>query len=111
MKKIVGDWNTTIILEGDEPEKICKLGQGEDCCAFLVGSGRGFECIRMDYPNNTSIFDRLDKGTMNAKGRGEWKGCPWNDSENNQAVHDEIEGRKRMDEQDMKQAVKENIGG
>ena len=77
MEKIIGDYTTEILLEGDEAKEICNLGKGEECCAFLVAGGRGFECIRMSYPLNGSIFGRLDEGTMNAKGRGEWPGCPW----------------------------------
>ena len=77
MKERIGEFNTNILLEGDEPKDICKLGQGKECCAFLVVGIEGFECIRMDYPNNISIFARLDDGTMNAKGQGEWDGCPW----------------------------------
>ena len=40
-------------------------------------SPTGFECIRLSYPANGIIFDRLEKGTMNAKGEGGWKGCAW----------------------------------
>jgi len=78
MKKIIGDFTTEILMENDEPETICRLGQGDKCCAFLVMSPDGFECIRMSYPNNFSIFTRLKNGTMNARGEGGWDGCPWN---------------------------------
>lgn len=77
MEKIIDEFSTLVKLEGNEPERICKLGQGEKCCAFLVTSPTGFECIRMDYPTNMSIFNRLEKGTMTAKGEGEWKECAW----------------------------------
>lgn len=77
MKKIVGEWNTNILLEGQEPDSICRLGQGEECCAFLVGGADGFECWRMNYPMNTVIFQRLEEGQMIAKGEGRWDGCPW----------------------------------
>ena len=77
MKKIVGDFSTLVKLEGEEMKDICKLGQGEDCCAFLVCSPSGFECIRMDYPTNSTIFSRLEKGEMTAKGRGGWEKCAW----------------------------------
>jgi hypothetical protein len=50
MKKIVGDWSTEVLLTGDEAKEICKIGQGAQCCAFLVCGGNGFECIRMSYP-------------------------------------------------------------
>lgn len=77
MKKIVGDFTTEILLSKEEAVSICNLGKGSECCAFLVCGTDGFECIRMSYPRNSSIFNRLDEGTMNAKGRGEWAGCPW----------------------------------
>lgn len=79
MRKIVGDWSTEVILEGNEPETICRLGKGDECCAFLAAGSNGFECIRMSYPTNGHIFARLEKGTMNAKGRGGWDGCAWED--------------------------------
>lgn len=72
MKKIVGDWRTILILENDEPKKICKLGQRDKCCPWLV-MGEQFECWRMNYPNNISIAERIKLGTMNAKG----KECNW----------------------------------
>ena len=77
MEKIVGDSSTEVKLSGEEANDICRIGQGEKCCAFLVMATGGFECIRMSYPVNSSIFDRLEKGTMNAKGEGGWKGCAW----------------------------------
>ena len=76
MKKIIKDFSTEIILEGKEPQEICRLGQGEKCCAFLVCGSKGFECIRKSPSISAEIFSRLEKGTMNAKGRGEWEGCP-----------------------------------
>lgn len=77
MKKIVGDDHTEIMLEAEEAKTICRLGQGSECCAFLVVGGNGFECIRMSSSISGIIFDRLEQGTMNAKGRGEWDDCPW----------------------------------
>lgn len=78
MKAIVHDFSTEVLISNDEAKDICKLGQGEKCCAFLVSGPEGFECIRMSYPTNMSIFSRLENGTMNAKGEGEWIGCYWN---------------------------------
>ncbi len=77
MDKIVGDWATEVRMSAEEAKNICRLGQGEKCCAFLVMSPTGFECIRMSHPANGTIFDRLKKGTMNAKGEGGWAGCAW----------------------------------
>jgi len=80
MEKIIGDWSTEVKLSTEEARDICRLGQGEKCCAFLVMSSTGFECIRLSYPSSGTIFDRLDKGTMTAKGEGGWKGCAWEDT-------------------------------
>ena len=77
MEKIVGDFSTEVQMSGDEAENICKMGKGEECCAFLTVGADGFSCIRMAYPSNTSIFGRLEKGTMNTKGKGGWSGCAW----------------------------------
>jgi len=77
MEKIVRDFSTTIKLTPEEAKNICRIEQGDKCCAFLVMSSTGFECIRMDYPTNSTIFTRLEEGKMTAKGRGGWKGCPW----------------------------------
>lgn len=77
MEKVVGDYSTEVKLSIDEAKDICRLGQMEKCCAFLVMSPTGFECIRMSYPANGTIFDRLKEGTMNAKGKGGWEGCAW----------------------------------
>jgi len=77
MEKIIGEWSTIVKMTNDEAKDICRLGQGEKCCAFLVVSREGFECLRMAYPDNSSIFSRLENGTMKAKGEGRWAGCPW----------------------------------
>lgn len=77
MEKIIGDWSTEVRMTTEEAKEICKLGGGEECCAFLVCGAHGFNCLRMGYPANTSIFERLEKGTMKAKGEGGGKGCAW----------------------------------
>jgi len=76
MEKIVGDWSTTFTMTVEEAKKCCKLGQGSECCAFLV-MGAKFECIRLAYPSSATIFKRLEEGTMVAQGEGGWKGCAW----------------------------------
>lgn len=77
MEKIIEEFQTEVRMSEGEARTICNLGQGAKCCAFLAASPTGFECIRMSHPANSTIFERLEKGTMNAKGRGGWKGCAW----------------------------------
>lgn len=79
MEKVIGDWSTKVKLSAEEAKDICRLGQMEKCCAFLVVASTGFECIRMSHPENTVIFSRLKAGDINAKGEGGWKGCAWED--------------------------------
>jgi hypothetical protein len=79
MHKIISEWATEILMEPEEAKTICRLGQEEEACAFLVCSSNGFECVRMSYPTNGPIFKRLEEGTIRAKGKGEWPGCPWYD--------------------------------
>lgn len=76
MEKIIGDWSTEIRMTAEEAKSICKLGEGETCCAFLACGANGFECVRLSSAN-WSIFKRLEAGTMTAKGEGGWAGCEW----------------------------------
>ena len=43
---------------------VCKMGQGADCCRYLICSGNGFECAK-----TTSLKDAIDTrmNQMNAK--------------------------------------------
>ena len=63
-------------MDVDEAKSACRLGEGDECCAFLVMSATGFECI-WNTPSAGIIFKRLQAGTMNAKGTGQWEGCHW----------------------------------
>jgi len=76
-KKINSEISTVVTMSTDEAKTICRLGKGSECCAFLVMSPSGFECIKWSYPMNTTIGKRLEAGTMNAKGEGGWEGCAW----------------------------------
>jgi len=51
----------------DHLKSVCKLGEGEACCSFLMMGGGGFECAK-GTPFEKPIRDRLAEGTMNAKG-------------------------------------------
>lgn len=76
MKKHISNFSTLVSMSPEEAKNVCRLGQGEATCAFLV-IGKGFECYRMAYPANASIFRRLEDGSMVAKGKGGWVGCEW----------------------------------
>lgn len=76
MEKIVEGTDTWVKMSKEEAQNICHMGGGSKCCAFLGCREDGFRCIRMTSLNKY-ILNRLIEGTMNAKGRGGWKGCPW----------------------------------
>lgn len=38
---------------------ICKIGQKDKCCRYLVASGRGFECAK-----HTELKDHLDERVL-----------------------------------------------
>ena len=67
----------TVSMSAGEAEKICRLGTGAPCCAYLAVGAEGFICIHMDTSLNKQIEKRLRAGTMSAKGTGGWKGCYW----------------------------------
>jgi hypothetical protein len=54
-------------MDKDYAKETCKIGQGEECCAFLVMGTGGFECAKGTSLHN-AINLRLAEGTMNAKG-------------------------------------------
>ena len=82
MKKIIKEWSTTVELNNREAIEICKFGLGKKCCAFLVSEEYRFECWKRNYPDNVAIIEKTKDRTMIAKGRGEWKGCPWEEKAN-----------------------------
>ncbi len=55
------------IIESKHAKEICKVGQGEECCAFLMMGANGFECAKGTRAH-AIINLRLAEGTMNAKG-------------------------------------------
>lgn len=93
MKRVVHDLGTDIFLTDHEAKEICKVGQGEECCAFVAVGGDGFQCMRMSFPTSSTIIDRLKKGTMTAKGKGGWKGCAWEGQGWDERGQRDIEGR------------------
>lgn len=66
MKKKRGN---VVLLEDNEMKDICRVGQGEGCCAFVTVGADGFQCERFTNVG-IMILKRLDAGTMVAKGQG-----------------------------------------
>ena len=62
-------------LTDKQARHICKVGQGKDCCAFLMMGPRGWECGKADFITRGIIEARLKANTMNAQGVGDWEDC------------------------------------
>ena len=46
---------------------ICKLGQAEDCCRYLMVGGNGFECAKLTKLKKT-IDKKVKSGIFKAQG-------------------------------------------
>ena len=62
------------ILSITEAASICKMGKGEQCCAYIIAGPDGLECAKGTGFQGT-IDERLKNGTIHAQGTGEWEGC------------------------------------
>lgn len=47
---------------------ICRIGQGSDCCRYIVGSAFGLECAKHQFKINDEIDRRVAAGMMRATG-------------------------------------------
>jgi hypothetical protein len=41
----------------DHIQNVCKIGQGDSCCRYLVVGSKGFECMKTS-PDNKAVIDR-----------------------------------------------------
>jgi len=69
MKAIVDDWSTIIYPDEQEIKEICKVGQGADCCIFLV-VGSQFECCYYNRAPVLGLLERARKGLTHARREG-----------------------------------------
>lgn len=76
MKKIESHFTTLVELTTKEAKEVCRVGQLEKCCAFLTMAPTGWQCVKRDSIAAV-IEQRLESGTMKAKGMGGWEGCAW----------------------------------
>lgn len=77
MEKIEYPSGTLVNLNGEEVKNICKLGQDDKCCAYLVMGADGFQCAKKEATMGEQISGRLILGILKHKGEGSWEGCPW----------------------------------
>ena len=50
-----------------QAKDICKLGQAEDCCRYLMVGGNGFECAKLTSLK-ADIDEKVKAGKFNAQG-------------------------------------------
>lgn len=70
MKAVVYDCYTDIFPNDKEIETHCKIGQGADCCVFLVAGGNGFECCYYNRWPVLELLERARAGLANARREG-----------------------------------------
>lgn len=54
-------------ISSDYVRDTCRLGEGEDCCAYLMMGSGGFECAK-DNGFADAIRARLEDGQLGAQG-------------------------------------------
>lgn len=69
MNAIVHDCYTEIYPSAEEIKEHCKIGQGADCCIFLV-VGRKFECCYYNRFGLGDLLERAKAGLTNARREG-----------------------------------------
>jgi hypothetical protein len=47
-------------ISDEQLKKVCKIGQGKDCCRYILCGGEGFHCAKLD-PDLKPIKDNLDQ--------------------------------------------------
>ena len=67
-------------MNADTAMKVCRLGQGEKCCAFLMFNTE-FICGKSIHSIKSNIEARLKAGAIVAKGQGDWEECTFTEDE------------------------------
>lgn len=68
MKLRISDWYTDGYPTKDEIERVCKIGQGDDTCVWLVCGAEGFECSCCHKP--VHLLKQWEAGQTIAKRNG-----------------------------------------
>ena len=77
MKAIAHAFYTEIFPTKEEIREHCKIGQGADCCIFLV-VGSKFECCYHNQMGLGNLLERARAGQTNARREGCEKVKNWN---------------------------------
>jgi hypothetical protein len=57
-----------LALDKSQWTDICKLGQGQECCRYLIAGSVGFQCAKLDSELKDQLDSRVAKGKMTACG-------------------------------------------
>lgn len=57
-----------MILDDSYVAETCKLGKEAECCRWLTIGSDGFRCAKLDPGLHMMIMERIDEGTMKARG-------------------------------------------
>lgn len=62
----------TCAVDTATAQRVCRMGEERECCAFLIGGGAGFACAKFDSTLERTLMDRATRGAMSARRIG---GC------------------------------------
>lgn len=52
--------NGIIGRDMEHVKNVCKIGQGSNCCKYLVAGGQGFQCMKVNPENKKLVEDNWD---------------------------------------------------
>ena len=56
------------VIPADMLKDVCRIGEGADCCRFIVGGGGGLQCAKHEPVLVEQILRRVDAGLFTARG-------------------------------------------
>lgn len=64
----MGDPSFNVIQDESYWRETCKIGQGEQCCRYLVSGTQGIECAKINLELKKQIDKKVESGTYLSKG-------------------------------------------
>ena len=55
-------------MDEEKLNEVCKIGQGADCCRYLVVDGDDIDCGKNDPELKAMIDERVEEGKFTARG-------------------------------------------
>jgi hypothetical protein len=56
------------LIPDDKLKTVCKIGQGHECCRYIVAGADGIECAKLQPVLQLQIDQRVASGQFTARG-------------------------------------------